>query len=146
MIAAAKGNVQMLNLMLANRTLDINKKDRFGVNAFWIAAFYCKLEFMQVMKDHGAYLYATNQNGSNALHIAVKKKNVDVIRFLCMKCAYSIDTVKNNGVTALGIAAFKGYFGIFQELYQMGANLNYIHSNGISPLCLAVKANRLEIV
>lgn len=46
MVAAAKGSTQMLNLMLANRTLDINKQDRYGVNAFWLAAFYGKIDFM----------------------------------------------------------------------------------------------------
>jgi len=39
----------MLNLMLANRTLDINKQDRYGVNAFWLAAFYGKIDFMQIL-------------------------------------------------------------------------------------------------
>ena len=40
LIAAAKGYDEMINLMLQNQRLDINKTDKFGVNAFWIAAFY----------------------------------------------------------------------------------------------------------
>jgi len=146
MIAAAKGNIQMLNLMLANRTLDINKKDKFGVNAFWIASFYGKLDFMGILRDHGADVYATNQNSSNALHIAVKKKSLDVVRYLITTCAYKLDITKHNGVTALGIAAFKGYLGILQELQAMGAAIDFIHTNGITPLYLAIKANHIEVV
>ena len=108
----------MLNLMLANQTLDINKQDRYGVNAFWIAAFYGKIDFMETLRTHGADIYATNQNGSNALHIAVKRKNIDVVRYLVLKCGYNLEATKHNGVTALGIAAYKGYLGILQELAQ----------------------------
>lgn len=48
-----------------------------------------------------------NQNGSNALHIAVKKNNIEVIKVL-LGIKYPLDETKNNGVTAIGIAAFKG--------------------------------------
>ena len=54
LIAAAKGNVEMLNLMLNNQTLDINKQDKYGVNAFWISAFYGKIEFMKKLKENHA--------------------------------------------------------------------------------------------
>ena len=40
LIAAAKAHDEMINLMLQNPRLDINKRDKFGINAFWIAAFY----------------------------------------------------------------------------------------------------------
>lgn len=49
MVAAAKGSIQMLNLMLANRALDINKQDRNGVNSFWLASFYGNIDFMQIL-------------------------------------------------------------------------------------------------
>lgn len=115
MIAAANGNIQMLNLMLANKSLDVNKKDRYGVNAFWIAAFYSRIEFLNCLARAGADLYATNQNGSNALHIAVKRNNVDVVRYL-IEQGCKLDIPKHNGVTALGIAAFKGYNNIISIL------------------------------
>jgi len=88
MIVAAKGNVQMLNLMMANKTLDVNKTDRFGVNAFWIAAFYGRIEFLQILLTCKANIYATNQNGSNALHIAVKRNNLEVVKYLIKDCNY----------------------------------------------------------
>jgi ankyrin repeat protein len=37
MIAAASGDIDMVELMLINSKLDINRQDSFGVNAFWIA-------------------------------------------------------------------------------------------------------------
>jgi ankyrin repeat protein len=131
----------MLNLMLANRNLDLNKKDRFGVNAFWIASFYSKVEFMDLLRTHGADMYATNQHGSNALHIAVKRWNSDIVRHLCRVCEYKLDLPKHNGVTAFGIAAYKGFTGMMQELLSAGANMNYLNANGITPMYLAIKSN-----
>lgn len=40
LIAAAKGFEDMINLILQNGQVDVNKRDKYGVNAFWIAAFY----------------------------------------------------------------------------------------------------------
>ena len=46
-----------------------------------------------------------NKNGSNALHIAVKKENLKVIQTL-LKMNYPLNFTKSNGVTAAGIASF----------------------------------------
>jgi len=38
--AAAKGSIRFLKMLLRNDSLDLNIKDDFGVNAFWIACFF----------------------------------------------------------------------------------------------------------
>ena len=79
LIAAAKGYDDMINLLLANKRLDINKRDRYGVNAFWIAAFYEQLSTIRLLANTAIDRYAMNQNGSNALHMAVKRENIAVV-------------------------------------------------------------------
>jgi len=37
----------MVSLILKNKTLEIDKTDQFGVNAFWIASFYGKIDVRQ---------------------------------------------------------------------------------------------------
>ena len=51
----------------------------------------------------------SNQNGSNALHIAVKLGHVPVVKELVSLKNFPIDATKKNGVTAFGIAAYKGH-------------------------------------
>jgi ankyrin repeat protein len=72
MIAAAKGFVDIIELMYSNSNLDVSKTDQNGVTAFLIAAWYNRLEALRKLMSMGCDLLATNQNGSNALHIAVK--------------------------------------------------------------------------
>jgi len=79
-----------------------------------------------------------NQNGSNALHIAVKRENFPVVRAL-IDIHYPLDYPKNNGVTALGIAAFGGSLELCDLLYFNGADVNFKNKNGINPLYLSIK-------
>ena len=47
-----------------------------------MSAFYGNFEIMKRLAEAGADIYSRNHNGSNALHIAVKKNNVDVVKTL----------------------------------------------------------------
>ena len=108
MIAAAKGFTDIIQLMSQNSTLDLNKTDRNGVNAFWIAAWFSRIKVMRQLLAMGVDSHAANQNGSNALHIAVKLGHANVVREIMNLKNLSVDGMKKNGVTALGIAAFRG--------------------------------------
>jgi len=65
--------------MLQNKGLNINKTDKYGINSFWIAAFYGNIEVMKKLVEWGVDVFARNHNGSNALHIAVKKNNFPIV-------------------------------------------------------------------
>ena len=80
LIAAAKGLDEMINLMMQNQRLDLNKRDKFGVNALWIAAFYSHLSTLKLLSQTEIDRYARNQNGSNALHMAVKRENLVILQ------------------------------------------------------------------
>jgi ankyrin repeat protein len=62
--------------------VNVNKTDKFGINAFWIAAFYGHPEIMKLLMSKGADIFSRNHNGSNALHIAVKKNNFEIVKAL----------------------------------------------------------------
>jgi ankyrin repeat protein len=54
---------------------------------------------------------------------------------------YPLDYTKNNGVTAVGIAAHKGSIELLDMLYRAGADINFTSKSGIGALFLAVKSN-----
>ena len=56
-----------------------------------------------------------NEFGSNALHIAVKRKNVEVIEEL-IAMEFPLNYPRDNGVTALGIAIHSGDMRIIKLL------------------------------
>jgi ankyrin repeat protein len=62
---------------------------------------------MQILRLKGIDIMSTNTNGSNALHIAVKRGNKEAVEML-VDIKFPMNIPKNNGITALGIAAYKG--------------------------------------
>ena len=82
LIACAKGDLEFVNLMLCNKCLNIDHCDQNGVNAFFMAAYHSNIAIMRRLMEKGIDLFKKNVNGSNVLHIAVKRANFDVVREL----------------------------------------------------------------
>ena len=111
LVACARGDLEFVNLMLSNVALDIDKKDKNGVNAFFMAAYHSHIKLMRRLMEKGVAMYEKNTNGSNVLHIAVKRGNIEVLKEL-IRIQYPLNEPKVNGITAAGIAAMKGSLGI----------------------------------
>ena len=71
MVASAVGSTEMIQLMLKNKNLDIEVKDKSGINAFWIACFFGHGNIMYNLANFGIDVLSCNQIGINALHLAV---------------------------------------------------------------------------
>ena len=102
--ACAKGNLAFLNVMLKNQTIDLDKCDRHGVNAFFMAAYHGHVTIMKRLMERGVNIFQKNSNGSNVMHLAVKRKQLEVIEEL-IRIKFPINEPKTNGITAVGIAA-----------------------------------------
>ena len=100
---------------------------------------------MNFLLDNQADIMCKNQNGSNALHIATKKGNVEAVKML-LSMKFPVNEQKKNGITALGIACFKGNAEILEMLHKAGAILNSQTKKGISPLALAIKSQNFDCV
>jgi ankyrin repeat protein len=88
---------------LPNLIVDINQRNVDEINAFWIAAYYNHAVIMRKLSEFGIDRMVKNELGSNALHIAVKRGNIQCIQEM-IEMDFPLDIPKANGVTALGIA------------------------------------------
>ncbi len=59
---------------------------------------------------------------------------------------FPVNEQKNNGITALGIACYKGNAALLEILHKAGAIINSSTKKGISPLALAIKSKSFECV
>ena len=59
---------------------------------------------------------------------------------------FPLNNTKNNGVTAVGIAAHIGNLQILELLANSGGDINFITRHGVGPLYLAIKQSKLECV
>lgn len=79
------------------------------MNAFWIAAWFGRVDTMRQLLSMRVDPFSTNQNGSNALHIAVKLGHIQVAREIIKLKNFPVDELKKNGVTPMGIASYRGH-------------------------------------
>ena len=98
--AAAKGCLRMMKLILLNKTVNINVKDETGVNAFWLACKYGHGQLMKYLAEQGIDVLVTNEQSVNALHLAVSKNYINIVKLL-INSDFPIDLETLDGMTAL---------------------------------------------
>ena len=57
---------------------------------------------------------------------------------------FPIDITKDNGITALGIASYRGNTTMMERLINAGADPHFLNKQGIGCLYLALKGDKLE--
>ena len=62
--------------------INFNATDKLGLNAFWLAAYSAQADVLRVLYSSKIDTLVTDKSGSNALHIAVKKGNLEVVKTL----------------------------------------------------------------
>jgi ankyrin repeat protein len=126
--------------MLENRFLDINRKDKFGLNSFWIACMYGHGGVMKVLAENGIDVFVTNEKLYNVLHLAAKKNYINIVKML-IKSKFPLDDLTSEGLTAVCLGAKKGHTSVVKALNKAGADINLTDPEGIGPLYLSILNN-----
>lgn len=76
MLAAIRGDVEVLRVLLQNPTVDINQKEAsMGYNCFQLACIYNRGQAMGFLAEQGIDIYnKSSVSGKNALHLAIERK------------------------------------------------------------------------
>jgi len=80
LIAAAHGYTDMVELMALNAGLNLLQTDANGLNAFLVASWNNRVSVMQKLIKLNCNVYSTANNGSTALHLAVKQGHIEAVR------------------------------------------------------------------
>ena len=80
LIAAARGFTDMVELMALNVGLNLLQTDANGLNAFLMASWHNRVEVMQKLIKLNCNVFCTANNGSTALHLAVKQGHIEAVR------------------------------------------------------------------
>jgi len=69
---------------------------------------------------------------------------MEIVQELVRLKNFPKDAIKNNGVTALGIAAYQGSIQMMQALIDGGCDIKYTNNQGIGPMFMAIKSNQID--
>ncbi|XP_061354079.1 ankyrin repeat-containing protein At5g02620-like [Gastrolobium bilobum] len=152
--AARTGNLAVLKDTL-NGTEEgelrelLAKQNQAGETALYVAAEY---GYVDMVREMIGYYDLANagikaRNGFDALHIAAKQGELDVLKILMEAHPELSMTVDPSNTTALHTAATQGYIEIVKFLLQAGSSLVTIaRSNGKTALHSAARNGHVEVV
>lgn len=124
----------------------VNIKDTHGNVPIFYAIKYNNNSALQELLCNKADPNYKNTDGLNALHLAVLKKKIYIIKMIT-KYIVNIDAKSNNGSSALHYACNFQQFEIAKYLLESGANPNEIEIEyGFTPFFYAVVQNDVSII
>ena len=117
-------------------------------STFMLAAIRGDLQIMRILKSKGAHLYYSDENGHNALHLAIRHKQSLVATWLIQN-GYALDKQNIYGQTALHVCVSEWIkpSGSLQQasiahmLIENGADYGIFDRQGDTPIHLAARHN-----
>ncbi|XP_046961355.1 E3 ubiquitin-protein ligase MIB1 [Vanessa cardui] len=105
-------------------------------------------DILTLLLDHGADMTLTNNNGFNALHHAALRGNPSAMKIMLGKLPrpWIVDDAKDDGYTALHLAAFNNHAEVAELLVRGGARPDLQNANLQTALHLAVERQHTQIV
>jgi ankyrin repeat protein len=114
-------------LLLLERGVDVNARDKKDWTSLHRAAFEGRVEVAHVLLDHGSNANLETDEGETALHIVSRGKYIsqeqgDVTARLLLEHGVDVNARQKAGWTSLHLAAFNGRVEVAQVLLDHGAN------------------------
>ena len=147
-LAVQQGHVEVVRLLLGARRTNVNLATLDGATPLYIAARYGFLDVVKLLlgKPEINVNLVTLTEGTAPLSIAAQKGQEAIVELLLAVRGIGIDMQKDDGATALFMAAQQNFPGIVKKLVERGADVNLAKNDGMTPLCVAALLGHIEMV
>lgn len=142
LVAIREGSTGVVNLLLANKDLDIERSAPNGNTALMMAALKQNQAAVKALLARGA---AVKRPGWTALHYAAAGGDPAIVALLADKGSL-LDAVSPNGMTPLILAASEGHPDAVAVLLKRGVNAGFRNKNGQTAREAALYRDRPDIV
>jgi ankyrin repeat protein len=121
--AAESDDIETINWLLDNSTIDINAIDHDGWTAAILAMELNKFDAVKFLHARGADLSIVNHKGRNSLHIAARNGDVKAIKWLLENSTLDINLADDEGSTPIMICLNWNELASAKLLVERGSNL-----------------------
>ncbi|KAK4206391.1 ankyrin repeat-containing domain protein [Rhypophila decipiens] len=137
--ACHRNNLAVVKLLLCFDRSLVSLKNDYQSTPLVLAAQEGHDGVVSLLLKEGANINEQNKSGSSALHRAATEGRDTTVRLLLEpQWRGNPDITKNDGATALHMAAFRGHFSIVQYLAERVKDINVLCETYGTPLCAAV--------
>lgn len=149
MLAAEHGHSAVVELLLEQHSVDVNRQDSKGVHALSKACKEGHYEVVKALVAAGAAIDLLTNDGSSALTMALEteRDTTPVIEFLLQNDA---DVNNKSGhadaTVPLSMASYMGKDTIVEMLLNKGALVNYVNAENITALMYAASGGWVKVV
>lgn len=142
--AAGSGDLEQMKALLAT-SIDVNALDSNGDTALGDAAYYGRVQAVELLLEHGAIVDRRFRNGWTALMQASSKGHTAIAEVLLGRGA-DVNAKNEIGVTPLFCASGNGHLGAVTVLLAAGADVNATDNTNRTALMAASVEGYTEIV
>lgn len=144
-LAASKGFVNIVELLLHHLGIEVTSENNQGWTALHRAVENCNLKATELLLNRGADVNCATNSGLTPLHLAAAKGSFDIVQLLVDRGANIDSRTKVDGRTALQFAALKGCIRAVKYLIINGAKVNSDKPERLSPLFLAAGRGHIDV-
>lgn len=146
-IAAEKGNMEIIKMLVEDGKAIINDKSSYGVTPLIAAAAAGNGEVVSYLVEHGADVSAKDDLGKTALIYAANIDNPKLVSNLIKLDNKAVNLLDNSGNTALIYSAQKGLIGNIKVLLANGVQIDYRNpATGLSALSAAAAEGHSDVI
>ncbi|KAF7555470.1 hypothetical protein G7Z17_g2155 [Cylindrodendrum hubeiense] len=110
--------------ILLSKSINLDAKTQYGETAMHWAIQYGCTDILYALIQRGADINETDKNGKTALHMAVAREKIHLVKILLESKSIHLNILDSKNWTPLRIAAHKGHEAIVQLLVDREANLD----------------------
>ena len=144
-LAAASGNLNTVNILLANHA-DIHKETSANQTPIFYAARSGVLVIFTTLIQAGANAFAVGKDGYTPLILAAGNGHFDIVEFIVRHGGKVDQCIAPTNNTALTVAADQGHAKIVELLLKNNANPAQLNNQQHSALTLAAAKGHTETV
>ncbi|XP_018612889.2 ankyrin repeat domain-containing protein 50 [Scleropages formosus] len=142
-----EGRLDIAALLVEKGGAPLESRDSEGRTALHVASWKGDLEAMALLLSHGADPNAQDEDGRAPLHSAAWRGQAAAARMLLEARGALVDLAcRQQGATALCIAAQEGHAGVVAVLLEKEADPDHVDQYGRSPVKVAGKRGHVNIV
>ena len=144
-IAALKGHLNLCKMLIDKHKVDLHITDNEGATAVHCSAESGNYELVAYFAGMGADIRLKTNYGTNCLHIAALKGDLNICKMLINKHKVDLDMTANHGFTAVHCSAQNGNYELVAYFVGMGADIHLKTDAGRNCLHIAALQGHLNL-